>query len=304
MKRTTIPGRGPIKSVISYEDNGYPTGKGWCRVEYRNGNVYDGFVEDNYCSGMGCCHWPDGTFSIGLWKDNVLVDGRLHNLDGTVPLQYQCKDVVGQTVREIARDICAYHDAPIQYSDLATAIVQMNIDRLSGLKKMSSLDYHTILRLPTEHLNAIRDSTVFASNSIVSTSNAHTEPVDFLIGRAVEVRHLSSFHMLLSCSQFSCQRSAMSSTSQDPRLAPSDLTCQVRRCNHRATALHSACGSSRRRSTWPLGPAAKSWSPLSRLPASSRAGRSRPAATTSRPDLKVGAAETEAAAAAATAASG
>ena len=177
-----------IRTIISFDpDGGYPTGIGWCRFESGNGDVYEGFVQNGKSNGMGCFLHRDGTFSAGFWLDDKLIKGRLHKSDGTVPLQFQSKTRENQNVRRIARMLSAREDVTTEPTVLASAIVEMNMERVHGLALESELESHTILFLPAEHLDSMQVSTPVSSPAAISRNDNHPGPLDFLIGAIVEV---------------------------------------------------------------------------------------------------------------------
>ena len=184
--------------IHGYFGFGFPTGSGWVREEYRDGKVYEGFMEDGDCSGQGCLWEADGSFSQGLWKKHCLVDGALYKADGSRPLQYQCKIKQSQSVLDIAKLLARRLQNAIDPSVLADQIVKKNRHRpgLTDLTKYSSIGYHTILLLP-DSLKPLLDSRACGdcpgkhSQSVrkadVVGPHAESRPLDFLKGSTIEV---------------------------------------------------------------------------------------------------------------------
>ena len=180
-----------INSVVSHLRCDFATGLGWCKIVFKSGRIYEGFVLQGKCDGPGCLVLPDRSFFKGIWHYDKLVEGYLHQRDGTVPLQYQCTQLRFPTVNEVAEILSRIVGVTARKHVLAAEIVELNKDRLPNLTCSSGLQHHTILQLPQELQEFIDRLDVNACGITWNTETASKLP-DFLVGMIVEVSHSSN----------------------------------------------------------------------------------------------------------------
>jgi hypothetical protein len=189
------------KSVTGYFGRGIRSGQGWVKYQFQNGEVYEGFMVDNKFCGYGCLWMPNtekasesrALFFKGTWRNNMLVDGTMHEHNGRVPLQYQCKKYKPQTVREVAQHLVQLMrkwKIEISLTFLIDELIRLNSKPNRALTSSSRLRFFTILRLP-ECLRLLASPPCLArrtaSPEVCAVGAAPGRAFHFLVGKIVEV---------------------------------------------------------------------------------------------------------------------